>query len=365
MLTKQSENKIVKDVFLSGGPLASVKTDRGAIITLRDIRKRYGHANFGLNIDQLDLLHDQIHVIVGPNGSGKSTLLKIIALLEKPDSGKIIFDHEDISCSKHKQQIFLKSTGFVTQNPYLFNMDVFENVALGLKLRKCRREEIVAKVISIMETLEIRHLSKRKVRDLSKGEYQKVAIAQVLVLEPKIILMDEPMSNIDAKSAFIIEKAVRNIQKRSHSTVIMTTHSFSQAYRLSPDIISIREGRIVDFIHENVFFGQIKEAAGGLQAVQIRKDLEIILSTEKRGESYIAIDPEDIVISQEAIRTSARNTFSGSIIKLESLGANTRLSIDVGVPIYSVITRQSFKEMNINLGASVYVSFKVNSVQVI
>lgn len=365
MLTTQLEKRNPKAISLSEKPLASAKTDKEALIGLRNIRKTYHHAHFELDIDQLDFSHDQIHAIVGPNGSGKSTLLKIIALTERADSGKIIFDNEDISANTYRQQSFIKSIGFVAQNPYLFNMGVFENVALGLKLRRCCREEIVSKVISILEILEIQHLSKRKVRDLSKGEYQKVAIAQVLVLEPKIILMDEPMSNIDAKSTFVIEKAIRNVQKRIHSIVIMTTHSLNQAYRLSPDIISIREGKIVDFVHENVFFGQIKEAVGGLQAMQICKGVEIVFSTNMRGKGYIAVDPEDIIISKEAVKTSARNAFSGSIIKMESLGANIRLLVDVGVPIYSVITRQSFKEMGINLGTPVCVSFKVNSVKVI
>ncbi len=365
MLTKQFANKIEKEKSLSGGSSPFTETDEDAIITLRNIRKKYHQANFDLDIVQLDFSHDKIHVIVGPNGSGKSTLLKIIALLEKPARGKILFNNSDVSSNTRMKECFQKRTGFITQNPYLFNMDVFENVALGLKLRKHSRKEIENRVTGILQTLEIQHLSKRTVRDLSKGEYQKAAIAQILVLEPKIILMDEPMSNIDAKSTCVIEKAIKSIQKRIHATVIMTTHSLNHAYRLSSDIISIRDGRIVDFVHENVFTGEIQDFAGGLQSMKVSEKVEIVLSTSCKGKCYIAIDPENVILSKNFSEISARNSLTGTVTKIESLGPNVRVLVDVGVSMYSVITRQSFEEMNINLGSQVVLIFKVNSVKVI
>lgn len=332
-------------------------------IALENIHKRYHPGWFSLHIDNLTFSRDNTYCIVGPNGSGKSSILKLIALLIKPDEGNILFN--GIFSNNNQRGRLLRKIGFVMQKPYLFNTTVFENVALGLKIRSYPRNEIISKVTNILETLKIRHLAEQKPRFLSGGEYQKAAIAQILVLEPQVILLDEPAANVDSQSVLSIEETVKLIQKKTKSIVIMTTHSLTQAYRMSPDIISIREGRIVDFVHENVFFGQIKEVAGGLQGMQICAGIEIVFSTKRRGKSYIAIDPEDIIISKEAVRTSARNTFSGSIIKMESLGPNIRLLIDVGVPIYSVITKQSFKEMDINLGMPVCVSFKVNSVEVI
>lgn len=335
-------------------------------VGLKDIRKRYKSTGFTLHVDDMELESHNINVIVGPNGSGKSTLLKIIALLDKPDKGRVLFNNSSgVFLENNGREGLRKKIGFLMQNPYLFDMDVFSNIALGLKMRRRSKNEIVSKVKNILATLKIGHLAPRRVKDLSRGEYQKVAIAQVLVLGPEVILMDEPAANIDAQSTLNIEDAVRDIQGRLNSIIIMTTHSLTQAYRMSPDIISMREGKIADFVHENVFFGQIKNAAGDLQSMCVSKGVEVVFSTEKRGKSFIAIDPENIIVSGDTIKTSARNTFSGKIIKMESLGPNIRLLIDAGTPIYSIITKQSFEEMDINLGRVVCVSFKVNSVKVI
>ncbi len=334
-------------------------------VRLEGIYKQYGAAQFSLSIDNLEFHNKHIQVLVGPNGAGKSTLLNLLAFLECPDQGNIRVDGKPLFHRRDSKHQFQKRIGFVQQSPYLFNLDVFENVALGLKIRKYSKGDTVCKVNNMLATLKIDHLKKRRVKSLSRGEYQKVAIAQVLVLEPEMILMDEPAANIDTQSMLSIEKTVKNVQKRNNSLIVMTTHSLTQAYRMSPDIVSMREGRIVGFVHENVFYGQINDFAGGLQCIHVCEGVPIVFSTEKRGNSYIAIDPENIVLSQDAVKTSARNTFRGKIVKMESLGINIRLLIDVGVPIYSIITKQSFEEMDITLDSTVCVSFKVNSVEVI
>jgi len=220
-------------------------------IRLKDIRKKYPLADFTLHIDDLELKNHHIHAIVGSNGSGKSTLLKLISLLDKPQEGRILFNNRDVfpGPGRNGHGRLRRNIGFLTQTPYLFNLDVFENVALGLRIRKYPRDEIISRVGDVLETLNIRHLAGRRPRHLSRGEHQKVAIAQVIVLEPEVILMDEPAANIDAQSILSIEEAIRAIQKKINSMIIMTTHSLTQANRVSPDIISIKEGRVVDFVH--------------------------------------------------------------------------------------------------------------------
>ncbi|MFC1807464.1 ATP-binding cassette domain-containing protein [Candidatus Omnitrophota bacterium] len=334
-------------------------------VKLKDIYKQYPSSNFSLNIDDLKLNNQSVQVIVGPNGSGKSTILRLLAFLEKPDRGDLFLDENRILYSGNDKERLRARIGFVQQSPYLFNISVFENVALGLKIRRYSRKDISLKVNVALGRLRIEDLKMRRVRSLSRGEYQKVAIAQVLVLEPEIILMDEPAASVDAHSTICIEEVVKGIQRRTNSIVIMTTHSLTQAYRVSPEIISMREGRIVDFIHENVFFGEIQEAAGGLKSINVHKDIDIVFSSDQGGKTHIAIDPENIIISKSRIKTSARNAFNGKIVKMESIGPNIRLLIDIGVPMYSIITKQSFEEMGMNLGFEVCVSFKVNSVQVI
>ena len=134
-----------------------------------------------------------------------------------------------------------------------------------------------------MDTLDIRCLKNRNIKKLSGGEYQKVAIAQVLIFRPKILLLDEPTAGIDTKSASMIEDTIKNIQRASKMLVIMTTHSLNQAYRMSHDIVSISNGRIVDFIHENVFSAEVQEKSNGLKSIKIADNVEIVFATEKSG----------------------------------------------------------------------------------
>lgn len=206
-------------------------------IKLKNIRKSYESSGFTLNISDLELGNGNIHVIMGPNGSGKTTLLKLIARLEKPDSGSILFNNNGY-------RLLQKEICFIMQNPFLFNINVFENIALGLRIRKFSDNEVARKVKGVLQSLEITHLVQRSVKDLSRGEYQKVAIAQVIILKSRVIIMDEPTAFIDTESTLSIEKILKNIKEEFSPIIIMAVHSLEQANRISPNIISIREGRI-------------------------------------------------------------------------------------------------------------------------
>ena len=326
-------------------------------IKLQNLSKKHINSPFKLDIDSLELNNNEINVLSGPNGSGKSSLLNHIALFDKPDKGKILFDDS--------MQYPRKKIGFVTQKPYLFNMNVFDNIALGLKIRKNPKNKIKNKIHKILEELNIQHIIYRHSKQLSGGERQKVAIAQMLVLEPEVIVLDEPTANIDRQSALLIEQTLKNIHEKTKAIIILTTHSLNQAYRISSDIISMAEGKIINFIHENVFFGKIDPEPGGLKSMRIAKDTAIIFETEQKGNCYIAIDPENIVVAKETAKTSARNCFLGKVIKIESLEPNARLLVDIGLKLYVIITKQSFNDLAINIDSQVSLNFKVNSVRVI
>ncbi|MFH1799035.1 MAG: ABC transporter ATP-binding protein [Candidatus Omnitrophota bacterium] len=337
-------------------------------IEFKNITKKFSSNPFLLKIGSLKLCNENINVIVGTNGCGKSTLLNLIAGVDIPDKGSISFANNGCCISKNELR---GKRGFLTQGHYLFNMSVSENVALGLKIRKREKNEITSKVSEMLKILKINQLANRSIANLSGGERQRTAIAQTLVLEPQIILMDEPTANIDARNVFFIEELIKDMHKKYKPLVIITTHSFSQAYRISSDIISMSGGKIVDFTHENVFSGPAKEEEDGLKYMRIAGDKKIVFSEEKitaacmREDLHIAIDPDNIILSKNMVSSSARNHFKGRVSKIESCGSNVRLLIDIGAPLYAVITKQSFAELGINLGMTIYASFKVNSVRVL
>lgn len=218
-------------------------------LILKDIRKVYKPLGFSLAVDNLEFNNVGIHAIVGSNGSGKSTLIRIISLLNRPDSGSIVYRAADGRrfYGDRDRGGFRKEIGVVMQSPYLFNTDVLGNIGLGMKIRGYTREAIYEKSNAVMSALNIGHLAKRRVNELSGGEYRKVAIAQILAIEPALMLMDEPTSGIDEDSLLLIEETIKKTQRETGSIVIMTTHSLPQAHRMSGDIIFIKDGRILKY----------------------------------------------------------------------------------------------------------------------
>jgi len=179
-------------------------------------------------------------VLLGPTGAGKSVLLEIIAGLLKPDAGRIILhDAEITSISPEKRKI-----GFVPQDYALFpHLSVFKNIEYGLRMRRIKDS---AAVFEISEKLGIKHLLERKPATLSGGEKQRVAIARALVIQPELILLDEPFSAVDLKTKEVLMRELRKVHEEFGIPVIHVTHSFIEAAILSDRIAVIMNGRIME-----------------------------------------------------------------------------------------------------------------------
>jgi len=199
--------------------------------------KKYYNRNLALDIPKLAFERNAVHMIMGPNGSGKSTLLEIIALLEKPSSGKIYYNNELIGKNHNRIR---KEITLVMQFPFLFNTTVFKNIAYGLNMRANSERKRRQKVMEILERMNLTEFGERNARELSAGEMRKVAIARAIVLEPEILLLDEPTSELDEKNIELVERIIKSFGK----TVIMVTQSKGQAMRLGDMVFSMSEGGI-------------------------------------------------------------------------------------------------------------------------
>ncbi len=334
------------------------------LLVLKNIKKSY-EDGFNLDINKLAFRRGQVYVIMGGNGSGKTTLLNIAGLMEMPDTGEIIIDGVVISYSSKDILKIRHKIGYLMQNSFLFSKSVSDNVAYGLKQRKFSQKETEKRVNESLNCLGIEYLKNRNVKELSGGEKKRVAIAQVLVLNTDIILMDEPMAYVDTATVNIIEKLLHNSNNLSGKTIIITTHSVETAYRLSADIINLKSGHLDDFIHENVFYGNIEQSDNGIKVMKLNATVEIYLIAQKLGSAHIAIDPESILLSRNSFVSSARNSLYGTITKIESVGVNVRVFVDCGVEFCALITKKSYLDIKLNIGNSVYLYFKVNSVKVI
>ncbi len=316
-----------------------------------------------LEIDSLSFENGKIYAIVGPNGSGKTTLIHILNLLDKPDEGIILFRGKDIR--RHSKQDILRIRRRMTlvhQKPFLFQTTVFNNVAYGLKIRAASTNSYESRAKKALAMVGLSDFEKRNAHHLSGGEAQRVVIARALAIEPEILFLDEPTSNIDMRHIDVIERIIKKINQEMNTTVIFTTHDLSQAYRLADEMISLLDGKIVPHVPENIFRGKIIES-DGLEWFEVTKDLRFAVETTKRGSAYIYIDPNDIILSCEQFSSSARNSFIGKIIAISGQNRSIRIVADIGVQLNSMITRESFQKLDINIGSKVCLTFKASSVK--
>lgn len=200
-----------------------------------------------------DVSEGDLFTLLGPSGCGKTTTLRCLAGFEKPTHGSIRFLERDYTTIPP----FRRNIGMVFQSYALFpHMSIFDNVAYGLKMRKMPRQEIERRVNRIIQLVELEETQKRKPSELSGGQQQRIALARALVYEPQLLLLDEPLSNLDAKLRVYMREEIRRIQQKSKVTTIYVTHDQEEALAISDQIAVMSEGKIdqigsPDEIYEN------------------------------------------------------------------------------------------------------------------
>jgi len=211
-------------------------------VSLREVTKRFGEVT-AVNRVSLDIQRGEFFVFLGPSGSGKSTLLRIIAGLEEPDEGEVIIDGTVVNgVDPSKRDI-----AFVFQNYALYpHMKVYDNIAFPLRMRKYPKEQIRSKVIEVAEMLNITHLLEKYPYQLSGGEQQRVALARAIVRRPKVFLLDEPLSNLDAKLRVRLRFELRRLlHDELKTTTIYVTHDQAEAMTMADRIAVINRGEVV------------------------------------------------------------------------------------------------------------------------
>lgn len=330
---------------------------------LHAVARRVG--DFVLRIGECCLEKGEVYAVAGPNGCGKTTLLDLLAFLEPPDKGEVFFAGAAVDYADGAASLRLRRrVGYLMQKAYLFNMSVYDNVAYGLKLRRIRGEALRARVMAALEQLDLVPLARRNAHALSGGEAQRVALARTLALETEVLLLDEPTANVDQRHVRGIEERLLDTCRRHGTTVVLTTHSRDQAYRMSRNQVSIIDGEIRDIAYENVYAGELSEETDGLRRLYLG-GLQISVAQGRSGSVTAAIDPQDVILSTQPLASSALNRFRGAVSKVEEVDGSLRVFVDIGVPMCALVTRRSYDGMNLNVGRDVWVTFKANAVKVI
>ncbi len=211
-----------------------------ATLELKSLVKRFGDFTAVDGMD-LQVAQGEMIALLGGSGCGKTTTLRMIAGFTEPTGGTILVDGEDVG----KIPPYKRNIGIFFQNYALFpHMTVFENVAFGLKLQKCSKEETAHRVGEILSLVKLTGLDGRYPRELSGGQQQRVALARALVTRPSILLLDEPLSNLDAKLRVEMQVEIKRIQRELGITTIIVTHDHEEAVSLADRVIVMNQGRI-------------------------------------------------------------------------------------------------------------------------
>ncbi len=307
-------------------------------VTIQKVTKRFGDA-LALDEVSLDIAPGEIFFLLGPSGCGKTTLLRCIAGFAEPDSGAILFGEENVThLPPHRRNSAMVFQGYALWP----HMTVAKNVAFGLEERKVARLESERRVHEALVSVRMEHLGERKIHQLSGGQQQRVALARALVVRPRCLLLDEPLSNLDAKLRLEMRGEIRRICKESGLTAIYVTHDQKEALSIADRIAVLDSGRVrqvgapgevyrrprsrfvADFLGETNFIeGQIRELKGELALVitalgEFRATLCAPDWKPANGESVLlSIRPESWRL---ALESTAVNCAAGRITESIYLG---------------------------------------------
>jgi iron(III) transport system ATP-binding protein len=303
-------------------------------VVIQNAVKRYGDFT-ALNGVSLEIREGEFFTLLGPSGCGKTTLLRMIAGFNSIEGGDFYFGEKRINdMPAHKRDI-----GMVFQNYAIFpHLTVQENVAYGLKARNVPRPEIKKRVADALELVQIAHLADRKPNELSGGQQQRVALARAFVVEPSVLLMDEPLSNLDAKLRVQMRSVIKKLQRRLGITTIYVTHDQEEALAISDRIAVMKEGRIMQigtpdeiYAHpQNPFVAGFIGVSNFLECevsgemdqakVCIRDELELTMRLNKpfAGKGMLSARPEQLFFAKEGMPgKTLYSTFLGDFIEYE------------------------------------------------
>ena len=308
--------------------------------------------------------------VVGQSGAGKTTLLRILSGLEEPTGGTVIFKGNGLDAATRLS--LRRCATMIFQTPLFLRGDVFTNIAYGLRLRKTPEDKVRELVADALDRVRLGGYEDRLARRLSGGEQQRVALARALVLDPEVLLVDEPTSNLDAANTKVISAIIE--EEKQGRTVVVSTHDLDMIKRLTDRTVFIERGRVAEEgapselvsitrLSENVFTG-VSHVVEGVAQIDVG-NVVVRAAVDRTGRATIHVKPEDIIVSLGRIETSARNQFEGTVVGVESLNNLVLLRVDVGETFTVQVTNRSFKEMGLNVSRRVFISFKASSVIVL
>jgi iron(III) transport system ATP-binding protein len=351
-------------------------------IELQDVIKRFGSLEAVSHVS-LNIHDGELFTLLGPSGCGKTTVLRLIGGFHTPDHGNILFRGKSVTGIPPYE----RNIGMVFQNYALWpHMTIFENVAYGLKIKKFSREDIGSKVSHALGLVNLEGLEKRYPGQLSGGQQQRVALARALVLNPDVLLLDEPLSNLDAKIRLQVRAEIRKLQKDLAITTVYVTHDQEEALTLSDRIAVIDHGRlqqigtpwdlyerpanpfVADFIGiNNLIPGRVHESADVGGCVTVKTEAGLLLGETgallAAGDScMICVRPETAAIGEMDATREDCNRISGTVSFASFIGNTIRYDVEIGGGIIFRVDVQNPRDHKPHaMGERVYVIFSTKT----
>jgi ABC-type sugar transport system ATPase subunit len=341
------------------------------MLNIRNLSRKLGE--FSLNDISIDVADGEYFVLLGRSGSGKTQLLELLAGLGQPDSGTIIMDGRDITRLKPQS----RDIGLVFQDFAVFpHMTTYENIAFPLRVRKVPEPEIADKVAEIAGKMDITHLLRRRAINLSGGELQRTALARTLVISPGLLLLDEPLSSIDASLKDDIAKLLRSIN-RSGQTIIHVTHDYAETIGLATSVGVIHDGRIIQigtpagvFNHpvnkfvarytgiRNFFRVHFVKKAGVCKCLT-ENGVELQMADGSYpDEGLIVVRNENVHISSVTGSQNAINSILGIVTEIVPTPAGVDIEVMAGEHIFASIPSGNPILSGLHLGSDVFLTIE-------
>ena len=325
-------------------------------------------------------------VIVGESGAGKTSVLRLAAGLDRPVTGRIVLDGEvytDTAADIHVPP-WRRSVGYVSQDYALFpHLSVAENVAFGLRAAGVRSGEIRTRVARVLERTGIAELARRKPSTLSGGQQQRAALARALVLDPRLLLLDEPLAALDLQTRRKVRGELRRLLRELETTTLYVTHSPIEALLFGDHIVVLEGGRIsqvgdrdellrhprsryvAELVGTNFFAG--RATATGVAATVRTADGDLAISrAEDPADLFVTVNPRDITLHTQRPEGSAQNVFAGPILELAPEppgGERVRVVLGTRPPLVAEVTREAVASLGLAEGITVHASFKATGIR--
>ncbi len=347
-------------------------------LEVQNLTKNWGSfslKNINLTLDDAEYL-----VLLGPTGSGKTLLLETIMGYNTPDEGRILLDGKDVTGVAPER----RGIGYVPQNSVLFpHMSVRQNIGFGLKMQGVEKAKQDKTVDEVLDLVKLKSLEHRQPAGLSGGEKQKVALARVLALNSRLVLLDEPLASVDTETAGQLRDELKRMHKEHGKTVIHVTHSLIEGFGLADKIALMHAGEIAqvgkareilnkprnEFAarllgYENVYVAAVVRRENDFSILDV-EGVEFRVSGETAHVRLIALRPEDITVELSFVNDANVNVLRANIIEYLDLGPLVMVKADAGLPLKVAVAKNAFIEKGLETGKEVWLKFKANNVKII